>query len=452
MSNTSSRSRLSYLPQTDDDRRAMLAAVGVASVEGLFEQIPESARLGRTLDLPTGLSEQDVVALASGMADRNRHLGQLVCFLGAGAYDHYIPSVVDAVVSRSEFQTAYTPYQPEASQGLLQTIYEYQSMISALTGMEVSNASLYDAATAVGEAAIMASGITGCNRILTSRAVHPHYRQVLATYVSGMGLDVVEVQCVQGLTDLTALKRELVAATACVIVQYPNFLGSIEPLGEIAKIVHERNGLLIASVDPIALGLLKPPGDYGVDIVVGEGQSLGVPIGFGGPFLGLFACRKEHVWHVPGRLVGQTVDADGNRAFTLTLQTREQHIRRERATSNICTNQALAALAATAYLAALGKNGLRHVAGLCYHKSHYAADQISRKNGYSLAWQSPFFKEFVIRCEKPVSEIRSRLLEKNILGGLDLGVYYPELEGHMLLCVTEKRSKADIDSLVEALP
>lgn len=430
----------------------MLETIGVPDIDSLFEQIPEEARLGRPLDIPPGMAEQDVVDLLSGIADENRDLTELTCFLGAGAYDHYIPAVVDSVLARSEFYTAYTPYQPEASQGILQTIYEYQSMVSALTGMEVSNASLYDAATAIGEAAIMAHGVNGCRRILIASTVHPHYRQVLRTYVAGFDLEVVEIGYRDGIIDLDAMRADMKAEAACVIVQYPNFFGAIEPLGDIADAVHEAGGLLIVSADPIALGLLKPPGDYGADIVAGEGQALGVNIGFGGPFLGLFACRKEHVWHIPGRLVGQTTDAEDRRAFTLTLQTREQHIRREKATSNICTNQALVALAATVYLSALGRRGLRQVAELCYHKSHYAAGRIAGRNGYELVWSAPFFKEFVIRAERPISEINRLLLDKNMLGGLDLGRFYPELEGCMLLAVTEKRSKDEIDRLVEALP
>lgn len=430
----------------------MLQDIGAASIDEIFEQIPEEARFAHALDLPPGLGEQDVVALAAGLAQVNQSLDNLVCFLGAGAYDHYIPAVVDSVVSRSEFQTTYTPYQPEASQGVLQTIFEYQSMISAITGMEVSNASLYDAGTAVGEAAIMAYGISGRRRVLASRGVHPNYRQVLRTYVTGLGIEIDEIVTRDGVTDLDDLTSKLSDQAACVIVQYPSFFGSIEKLGDIAELTHNAGALLIVSVDPIALGMLKPPGEYGADIVVGEGQALGVNTGFGGPFLGLFACRKEHVWHTPGRLVGQTTDAEGRRCFTLTLQTREQHIRREKATSNICTNQALVALATTVYMSALGSNGLRQVAELCFHKAHYAADSIASKRGYTLEWNSPFFKEFVVRCDRPVSEVNDRLLEHNILGGLDLGAYYPELAGRMLICVTEKRTKRDIDRLVEALP
>lgn len=451
MSYSSSRSKLSYIPTTDDDRAQMLEAIGVPNVDALFEQIPEAARLARPLDLPPGLAEQDVVDLCRGLAEENRNLTELTCFLGAGAYDHYIPAVVEAIVSRSEFYTTYTPYQPEASQGALQSIYEYQSMIASLTQMDVSNASLYDAGTAIGEAAIMASGITGRSRVLVSRAVHPHYRQVLRAYTSGLGIRVEETACAEGLTDISSLPEQLGSDVACVIVQYPNFFGSVELLAPITDAARGAGALMIVCVDPVSLGLLAPPGAYGADVVVGEGQSLGVPIGFGGPYLGIFASRREYIWHIPGRIVGATVDREGRRAYTLTLQTREQHIRREKATSNICTNQALAALAATVYLSTLGKNGLRQVADLCFQKAHYAAERISHKECYWTAWQSPFFKEFVVRTERPVSEINRRLLEDNILGGLDLGRYYPELENHMLLCVTEKRTREQIDRLVEML-
>jgi glycine dehydrogenase subunit 1 len=451
MNGSSKRSKSSYIPATESDRAEMLKVIGAPDIETLFEQIPKEARLERELRLPPGLAEQDVVSLCEGIAGRNRHFGELTCFLGAGAYDHYIPAIVDAVISRSEFYTAYTPYQPEASQGVLQSIFEYQSMIAALTQMDVSNASLYDGATAVGEAVIMASGITNRTKAIASRAVHPHYRQVLSTYTSGLGIKIAEVGCAEGVTDVTLLRKQLDETVGCVVVQYPNFFGSIEPLGVLAEAAHAVGALLIVSVDPIALGLLTPPGAYGADIVVGEGQPLGVPVGFGGPFLGLFACRKDYMWRIPGRIVGATTDADGRRAYTLTLQTREQHIRREKATSNICTNQALIALAATVYLAALGKNGLRRVAELSFQKAHYAQQEICGRAGYFAPWRVPFFKEFVIKSDKPVAEVNRRLLENGILGGLDLGRYYPELANHMLLCTTERRTKEEIDRLVELL-
>lgn len=451
MKDSLKRNKSSYIAATETDRAEMLKAIGVPDIDTLFEQIPEEARLGRDLNLPPGLAEQDVVSLCAGMAGRNKSFYDLTCFLGAGAYDHYIPAVVDSVISRSEFLTAYTPYQPEVSQGVLQSIFEYQSLIAALTEMDVSNASLYDGATAIGEAVIMAMSINSRKKAIVSSAVHPNYRQVLRTYVTGLGIEVAEATYAAGVTDVGQLKNQLDESVSCVVVQYPNFFGSTEPLQTLADAAHAVGALLIVSVDPISLGLLTPPGAYGADIVVGEGQPLGVPAGFGGPFLGLFACRKEFMWKMPGRVVGETMDADGNRAFTLTLQTREQHIRREKATSNICTNQALIALAATVYLSALGKNGLRQVAELSFQKAHYAQQEISGRAGYSIPWQVPFFKEFVIKCDKPVAEINEKLLENGILGGLDLGRYYPELENHILLCVTERRRKDEIDRLVELL-
>jgi glycine dehydrogenase subunit 1 len=445
------RNKLSYIPATDEDRAQMLEAIGVPNVDAIFEQIPKDLQLTEPLNVPEGISEQDILTRMEELAGANTGTDKLVSFLGAGAYDHYIPSVVDAVVSRSEFYTAYTPYQPEASQGLLQTIYEYQSMICALTGMDMSNASLYDAGTAIGEAAILAANATGKSRIIVSKTVHPNYRQVLTTYTRGLGIAVDEAEYADGITEVSSLKECLKEDAAAVVVQYPNFFGAIDPLPEIVDAAHAAGALIIVCVDPIALGMLTSPGELGADIVVGEGQSLGIPTGFGGPFLGIFACKKEHMWRIPGRIVGATVDSEGTRSFTLTLQTREQHIRREKATSNICTNQALMALAATVYLSALGKNGIKHVAELCYHKAHYAHKQICTKAGFSNVWSAPFFKEFVVRTDLPVSEINDRLLENGILGGLNLGVYYPELENHMLFCVTERRSKEQIDRLVEQL-
>jgi glycine dehydrogenase subunit 1 len=451
MSDSLKRTKLSYIPTTQDERVEMLKTIGAKSIDDLFEQIPQEARLKRNLRLPNGLAEQDVISLCEGIAGKNRNLGELICFLGAGVYDHFIPSVVDSIISRSEFYTAYTPYQPEASQGVLQSIFEYQSLVTALTGMEVSNASLYDGGTAVGEAVIMSASINNRSRVIVSKAVHPHYREVLSTYTSGLDIRIDEVGYSEGITDVAKLREQLDDTVSCVVVQYPNFFGNIDPLQVIADAVHSTGALLIVSVDPISLGLLTPPGECGADIVIGEGQPLGVPPGFGGPFLGLFGCRKEHMWKMPGRVVGATTDLDGRTVYTLTLQTREQHIRREKATSNICSNEALIALAATVYLAAMGKNGLSQVAELCYHKAHYTEKQICEKAGYTLAWQAPFFKEFVVKCDKPVDEVNKKLLENGILGGLDLGKYYPELKNHMLIAVTEKRRKDEIDRLVELL-
>lgn len=446
------KSKTSYIPATDDDIKEMLGVIGAADVDDLFDkQIPQSARFNAELNLPRSLSEQEVTSLLENIAAENRSLKELVCFLGAGVYDHYVPAVVESVISKPEFVTAYTPYQAEASQGLLQSIYEYQSLICDLTGMEVSNASLYDGATAVSEAALMAASVTGRSKVLISRTVHPNYREVLRTYLFGRGIEIVEVGYKNGTTDIESIKEKLDQQTACVIVQYPNFFGCIESLAEVAEAAHKTGALFVTAADPIALGLIKPPGQFGADIVIGEAQTLGLPPSFGGPLLGIFACKKEHVWKMPGRLVGATIDADGGRAYTLTLQAREQHIRREKATSNICTNQALAALAATVYLSAMGAEGLRHTAELCFHKAHYAQSQLKAKTDCEAPWSAPFFKEFVVRLKCPVSEANKKLISRGILGGLDLGKFYPELEGHMLLCVTEKRTREEIDRLVEAL-
>ena len=374
------------------------------------------------------------------------------CFLGAGAYRHFVPAVVDSFLRRGEFYTAYTPYQPEVSQGTLQAIFEYQTMICNLTGMEVSNASHYDGATATAEAVISAINVHRLKRrkVVMSPLVHPEYRAVVRTYTQGMGLTVTGDDDPQA--DLPALVDQVDGETACLIVQTPNFLGQIEDLEGLADAVHAKKGLLIVVADPISLGLLKPPGAFGADIVVGDGQGLGGGLNFGGPYLGFFATRMKHVRKMAGRLVGQTVDAEGRRGFVLTLSTREQHIRRERATSNICTNQGLMVLAATIYMAALGRCGMRQVAELCYHRAQYAADRIDELAGYTVLRDKPFFKEFVVRCPRPAGEINDRLLEEwGIIGGYDLGRAYPRLEDHMLLCVTEMNPREEIDTLVEAL-
>ncbi|MDI7274438.1 MAG: aminomethyl-transferring glycine dehydrogenase subunit GcvPA [Anaerolineae bacterium] len=444
---------MSYVPHTDADRREMLAAIGVRSVDELFAVVPESVRFPE-VTLPPPLSEVEVLAELRAMSEANADLDHVPCFLGAGAYHHYVPSVVQHVIGRSEFYTAYTPYQPEISQGTLQSIFEYQSMICGLTGMEVSNASHYDGATAMAEAVIMALSVARGKRrkAVLAPTVHPVYRQVVRTYVQGMGVQVV------GDEDLTAdlgrLAEHIDQETACVIVQVPDFLGGLDSpatLAALADAAHQAGALFVVAADPISLGLLRPPASYGADIVVGEGQSLGMPPSFGGPYLGFFACREEYVRRMAGRLVGETVDGQGRRGYVLTLATREQHIRRERATSNICTNEALCALAAAVYLSALGPRGLRQVAELCYHKSHYAAQAIVQVPGFAVLDRRPFFKEFVVRCPLPVAEVNDRLLEWDIIGGYDLGNDYPHLAGHMLLCVTEMNTRGEIDELVMAL-
>ena len=429
----------------------MLAAIGVRSIEELFEDVPEHVRFPE-LDLPPALSEMEARWELEMLAEADLTTVGGPSFLGAGAYRHFVPAVVDSFLRRGEFYTAYTPYQPEVSQGTLQAIFEYQTMICALTGMEVSNASHYDGATATAEAVITAINVHRMKRrkVILSPFVHPEYRAVVRTYTQGMGLSIVGDEDPRA--DLPDLVDQVDGDTACVIVQTPNFLGQIEDLQGLADAVHERKSLLLVVADPISLGLLNPPGSFGADVVVGDGQGMGAGLNFGGPYLGFFATRMKHVRKMAGRLVGQTVDAEGERGFVLTLSTREQHIRRERATSNICTNQGLMMLAAAVYMAALGRCGMRQVAELCYHKAHYAADRIDELADYAILRDKPFFKEFVVRCPRPVEEVNDHLLDEwGIIGGYDLGRDYPHLKNHMLLCVTEMNPREEIDELVEAL-
>ncbi len=440
-----------YIPHSDQDRDAMLKAIGVRSIEELFQDVPQRVRFP-PLDLPPALSELEARWELEALAGVNFTAGDGPCFLGAGAYHHFVPAVVDAVLRRGEFTTAYTPYQPEISQGTLQAIFEYQTMICELTGMEVANASHYDGATATAEAVITAVNVQRMKRrkAIISPLVHPEYRAVTRTYTQGMGLTIVGDEEPQAsLADLVARVDE---ETACLVVQTPNFLGQIEELEGLADAVHAKKALLIVVVNPISLGLLKPPGAFGADIVVGEGQGMGVGLNFGGPYLGFFATRTKYVRKMSGRLVGQTVDAEGERGFVLTLSTREQHIRREKATSNICSNQGLVALAAAVYMSALGRHGMRRVAELCYHRAHYAAARIEALDGFAVLRERPFFDEFVVRCPRPVSEINDILLDEwGIIGGYDLGQEYAHLQDHMLLCVTEMNPRSEINLLVEAL-
>ena len=441
----------SYVPHTEEERQAMLTRIGVGSVQELFTVIPPQCRFPE-IHLPEPLSEMEVLRELSALAEMNADVEHMPSFLGAGAYHHFVPSVVDHVLRRSEFYTAYTPYQPEISQGTLQAIFEYQTMICALTGMEVSNASHYDGATAMAEAVIMAHSASRGRRskVVLSPTIHPEYRETVRTYTQGMEMEIVGDERLE--RDLQDLVELVDKQTACLIVQTPDFLGRILDLEGIADAVHAKGALLVVACDPISLGLLRPPGDYGADIAIGEGQSLGNPLSFGGPYIGFFACRREHVRRMAGRLVGETVDSRGQRGYVLTLSTREQHIRRERATSNICTNQGLNALAAAVYLAALGKCGLEQVARLCYHKAHYAAQEIALLDGYEVDLRVPFFKEFVVQCPCPVSEVNKYLYhERDIIGGYDLGTVYPEMENCMLLCVTEMNTADEIGELVLAL-
>ncbi len=441
---------MTYIPHTDADREAMLKAIGVASLDDLFDAVPADLRFP-TLDLPAGLSEMETAWELGGLASANAAANDFAIFLGAGAYNHFIPSVVNHILLRGEFYTAYTPYQPELSQGTLQAIFEYQSMMCALTGMEAANASHYDGATSLAEAVIVANAHFRGKRtkIILSPGINPQYRAVVRTYHQGNELKFVGDKGSATVPDLVDMLDD---DTALLVVSYPNFFGQIDDLGELAKSVHDAGALLCMVVDPIALGLFKSPGQLGADIVVGEGQPLGIPMSFGGPYLGFFATREKLVRKIAGRIVGETVDADGRRAYVMTLRPREQDIRREKATSNICTNQGLMALAACVYMSVMGKHGLRRAAELCYHKAHYAARQIDALEGYSVDMSKPFFKEFVVTCPAPVAAINEVLLEHwGIIGGYDLSRDYSARENQMLLAVTEMNTKDEIDTLVEAL-
>ncbi len=427
-----------YLPNTDADRSLMLREIGVSSIEELFKDIPERFRHAH-FNLPPPLSELEVKKELNQLATRNANLDSYACFLGAGSYRHFIPSVIEHITGRSEFYTAYTPYQAEVSQGTLQAIYEYQSLVCQLTGVEVSNAGMYDGGTAAAEAAIMACKIRKKDKVAVLNTVNPTYREVIDIYVRGRNLSMKTVE---------SSSDNLPSDCACLIVQQPNFFGYLEDMETYGQQAHDVDALFITIIDPISLGMFKPPGEYGADIVVGEGQALGNPTSFGGPGLGIFACRKEYVRQMPGRIVGRTRDVDGKPGYVMTLVTREQHVRREQAASNICTSEALMALAATVYLAAMGKRGLRQVAELCYHKAHYAAEAISRLKGYSLVFQKPFFKEFVIGCPVAPGQINQTLFKEGIIGGLDISNM---IDNGMLLCVTEMNTKQEIDKLIKIL-
>ena len=430
--------RSHYLPTTEDDRSAMLETIGVADLEDLFADIPADYR-NPGLDLPGPLSELELRRDMEAYAGRNRHAGEYACFLGAGAYNHFTPSIVRALITRGEFLTSYTPYQPEISQGTLQATYEFQTAVCSLYDMEVANAGLYDGASALAEAALMACRVTGRSRIAACNTLSPAHREVLETYCAPQGLEVVTVD-----PEATELHPE----TACVVLQYPNFFGYLEDLERFRNISDAVRALMLVSSDPVAMAMLRPPGSFGADIVTGEGQALGLPLSYGGPYVGLFSTRQALLRQMPGRLAGRTTDRDGRPGFVLTLSTREQHIRRERATSNICTNQALMALAATVYTAALGKRGLKQVAEQAYHKAHYAAGRIASLPGYALPLEGTFAFEFPITCPSSVRNINTHLLEHGIIGGLDVGDRFPN---GMLLCVTEVNTKDEIDALVDAL-
>lgn len=439
-----------YIPNTDADQKQMLSQVGAKSVEELFKAIPGKVKIDNVSVVPpNGVSEMELKESLKILSKKNSNSGEFISFLGGGSYDHFIPSTVSHIIKRSEIYTAYTPYQPEISQGMLQSIFEYQSLICSLTGMDAANASMYDGATALAEAASLAVHFTGKNEILVSRALSPNFRQVLNTYSTGAEWKVVEFGYQQGLgiSDFYDASKKISDKTACVVISNPNFFGCIENLEKFSNLAKTKGALSIVSVDPISLGILKRPGDIGVDLVTGEGQSLGLPQNFGGPYLGIFAVKKDYLRLMPGRIVGETVDTKGRRGYVLTLQAREQHIRREKAFSNICSNEALCAIAATVYMATMGKAGLREVANQCLQKANYAKKKLSK----FIAFKSPSFKEFVIKTKKPVELINQKLLDNKIIGGLDLGKSYPELKDHMLIAVTEITKKEDIDRLVSLL-
>ncbi|MBS0208613.1 MAG: aminomethyl-transferring glycine dehydrogenase subunit GcvPA [Planctomycetes bacterium] len=443
---------MSYILNTTAEQQAMLAAIGAKSIDELFAMIPADCQLNRPLDLPPALTEQELTAHMQQLAGRNVSCQQSVCFLGGGSYDHFIPAAVDALASRGEFFTSYTPYQPEVSQGNLQVFFEYQSLITRLTGMDVSNASLYDGGSAAAEAVLMSLAVTGrSGRVVVAGSVHPEYRQILATYLRDLGVELVTVATPNGTVSLDQLTAAITPETACVLVQQPNFFGCLEEVEAIGRAAKAAGAVFAVAVDPLSLGVLNRPGSYGADIVVAEGQSLGNPLAFGGPYLGIIACREDFVRRLPGRIAGQTVDRLGRRCWVLTLQTREQHIRREKATSNICTNQGLFALRATIYLSLMGPQGLRELGELCLQKAAYAKQTLTAGRRLQPAFDAPVFKEFVLRdTENNVEQLLAQAADAGFFGGLPLGRWYPELSDCVLVAVTEKRTRCEIDRLAAA--
>lgn len=437
-----------YISNTDDDRRKMLDTIGVKQFEELLEGIPEDLRLKRPLQIPR-LSEFELLKEIKEMSTRSRE--GLICFAGGGVYDQYIPSAVGSIVSRPEFMTAYTPYQPEVAQGTLQVIYEFQTHVCRLTGMDVANASMYDGASAAAESVIIAAAVTKRNKIIVSEAVNPLYREVISTYLGGRNIEFITVPLRDGLTDLNRLEDVIDEKTACVLISQPNFFGLLEDIDAVEKMIHAVGGKLIMQVDMIAQALLKTPGEYGADIVVGEGQPLGISLSFGGPLLGIFAAKKDLVRFMPGRIAARTKDIDGKPGFVLTLQTREQHIRREKATSNICTNQALCATAASVYISLLGKSGLRKVALLSTEKTHRAAERIFSVAGFEPYFGGPFVRECTVKTPVPAQDIILAMLDRGILAGVDAGRWYKGMDDCLIVAATEKRSDAEIDRLVAGL-
>jgi glycine cleavage system P protein (glycine dehydrogenase) subunit 1 len=442
-----------YIPNTDLDRHQMLEAIGVGSIIDLFADVPTEVRLKRSLKVPPALSEAELGKHLRALAGKNADADRYSLFLGAGCYNHFSPAIINHLVLRGEFLTAYTPYQPEISQGTLQALYEYQTLVCLLTGMEVSNASMYEGASATAEAILMAQRVTGRSEVVVARAVHPEYRQVARTYTAQIGITFKEVPFTDtGVTDAGLVRQALSDQTACLVIQSPNFFGAIEDLAPLAEATHAAGALLVVCVaEPMALGILKPPGEYGADIVAGEGQGLGTGLNYGGPALGFFATRDKFVRHMPGRLVGQTLDREGRTGYVLTLATREQHIRREKATSNICTSESLIALMATIYLVGLGPKGLREVALTNLRKAAYAKERLTKVRGVDLRFTGPTFNEFALKTKKKPGAVLAHLLKRQIVGGLDLGRFYPELSDCLLVCVTEQNSREEIDALAKAL-
>ena len=443
---------MSYLSLSDKDKKEMLAAVGAGSTDDLFCCIPDAVRLKRELKLPAAQSELELVRTIEAIGQKNvysRHLS----FLGGGAYDHFIPTAVDYLSSRGEFVTPYTPYQPEVSQGTLQVVFEFQTLICQLTGLDIANASLYEGATATAEAVLMAQRITTRNKVLLAGTLHPQYREVVRTYIKNLGFEAVDVPYgPDGRVDKDALLRALDESTAAVVCQSPNFFGVVEDVQALSDAAHDRKALSVAIVaEAVSLGLFEGPGRLGADIVTGEGQSLGIPVSFGGPYLGFMACKKEFLRQMPGRIVGQTVDKEGRRGFVLTLSTREQHIRRERATSNICTNQGLCALRATIFMESLGKQGLKELAWQNVQKAAYAAERLEAVPGVRKKFSGPVFNEFVVELDKPWPAVDAGLRGKGLIGGYGLEPAYPELKNSVLVCVTEMKTKDQIDRLAQAL-
>jgi len=441
-----------YTSVTPDDRAEMLAAIGVESTAELFEQIPAELRLGRPLELPEGMSEAEVHERLAALAARNGDCEEQVCFIGAGMYDHYVPAIVDAITQRSEFLTPYTPYQPEISQGGLQAMFEFQTMMSELTGLPVSNAGLYEGPSSLASAGYLAIGASkGRRRFVVSRGVHPHSRETLATYSVGYGAEIEEVGLEDGLTDAAALAAAVDDETAAVFLQSPNFLGAVEDVEALGAAAKRHGALLVVAVDPMTLGVLKPPGEQGADIALGEGQPLGNRLDFGGPSFGFFCGTEELMRRMPGRIAGETEDVDGRRGFVLALQTREQHIRREKATHNICTAQALNALAATIHLAWLGRQGFRELGELLVRRTAYARERLAAVEGIELLHGAPVARELALRLDAPVERVLERCAERGIAAGYPLGREYPEYEDGLLVAITERRTRAQIDALAEAL-